>query len=91
MPVVLFTKDIMDADKPATVVSIPPVRFIFGPKNQGRTGNIKVVWDIERYVSVITTVGVIVEKYLVGIGMSPIHVVIHMEFDGKEYCVRSLG
>ena len=30
-PVVLFTKDNMDAYKPVPVLNIPPVRFIGGP------------------------------------------------------------
>ena len=40
MPVVLFTKESMDAYKPVPLVNIPPVRFMGGPKNQGRKRNI---------------------------------------------------
>ena len=34
--VVLFTIEIMDADKPVLVVNIPPVRFICGATKQVR-------------------------------------------------------
>ena len=37
-PVVIFTKDNMDADKPVQVVNIPPVRFIGGPSKHGKNG-----------------------------------------------------
>ena len=57
-PVVLFTKYNMDADKPVIVVNLPPVRFICGPSKQGRTLNIQVVWDPDRLVAVIMSVGV---------------------------------
>ena len=36
-PVVIFTKDNMDAYKPVRVVFIPPEMFIGGPTRQGRT------------------------------------------------------
>ena len=35
---VIFTKEGMDAYEPVLVVNIPPVRFLGGPKNKGRTG-----------------------------------------------------
>ena len=41
MIVFLFTKDIMDEDKPVPVVNIALARFMHGPKKQGRTVNIK--------------------------------------------------
>ena len=43
-PVVLFTKDHMDADKHVPVAILPPVRFIGDPTRQGITGSIKVSW-----------------------------------------------
>ena len=55
---VLFTKDNMDADKPITLVILPPVRFIGGPISQGRKGSIQVSWYLETSVSVITPVGI---------------------------------
>ena len=39
-PVVIFTKDNMDVDKPVPVVNLPPVRFIGGPSKQERKDNI---------------------------------------------------
>ena len=38
---VLLTKYSTEANKHVTVVNLPLVRFIGGPKNQGITGNIK--------------------------------------------------
>ena len=46
-PVVIFTKENMDADKFVPVVNILPVRFIGGPTRQVRTGSIQGSWDIE--------------------------------------------
>ena len=43
-PVVLFTKDNTDADKPVPVVILSPVRFIGGPTRQKRTGIIQGAW-----------------------------------------------
>ena len=40
LPVVIFTKEIIDVDKPVPVVNILPVRFIGVPISQERTGNI---------------------------------------------------
>ena len=51
-PVVLFTRENMDANK-------PPVRFIGGPKRQKITGSMQGAWDPERPVAVITTLGVL--------------------------------
>ena len=34
MPVLLFTKNIMDVDKPVPVINIPPVRFMDDPPKQ---------------------------------------------------------
>ena len=45
LPLVLFTKDNMDADEPVPVVNIPPVRFIWGPTNQVIIGNIQQSYD----------------------------------------------
>ena len=39
LPVVLFTKERIDIDKPVPVLNFPPVSLIGGPTNQGRTGN----------------------------------------------------
>ena len=90
-PVVLFTKDHMDSDKPVTVVNLPPVRFIGGPKRQGREVSIQVSWYPETSVAVITTVGITVEEALAYIGMKTINVVIHMECGGETSWVKSLG
>ena len=40
------------------MVNIPPVRFIGGPTNQLRTGNIQGDWDTDISVAVIITLGV---------------------------------
>ena len=61
---VIFTKEGTYADKPVTVVNIPPVRYIYGPSNQGITGNIQGAWDTDRSVAVVTSVGVRVEEAL---------------------------
>ena len=63
-PVVIFTKESIDADKPVTVVNIPPVRYICGPSKQGITGNIQGALDPVRSVSVVTSVNVPVEEAL---------------------------
>ena len=91
MPVSIFTKEIVDADKPSPVVNIPPVRFIVGPIKQGRTCNIKGVCDLEISVSVISAVGIPVEEDLDDIGMKTRNVVIHMECDGEVSWVKYLG
>ena len=90
-PVVLFTKDNMDVDKPVLVVILPPVRFIGGPTIQVKTGAIQVSCDPEISVAVITTVGLPVEEYLADIGMKTRNVVIHMECDGEASWVKSIG
>ena len=59
---VLFTKEIMDVDKAVPVGNLSPVKFIGGPQKQKIIGNIKVAWDPEILVAVITTVGVLVEE-----------------------------
>ena len=48
----------MDVDKPVPVGNLSPVKFIGGPQKQKIIGNIKVAWDPEILVSVITTVDV---------------------------------
>ena len=58
---VLFIEENMDSDKPVPVVNIPPLRFIGGPSNQVRTGNIQGVWDPDRTVSVLMAMGLPVE------------------------------
>ena len=88
---VLLTKEGMDADKPITVLNIPPLRFIGGTTRQVRTGNIQGAWYPEKSVSVITTVGVPVKEALDDIGMRYRNVVIHMDCDGKASLERSLG
>ena len=60
-PVVLFTKENMDANSPVPLVNLPHVRFIGGPSNQGRTFNIQGVWDPDISVAVVTAVVVPVE------------------------------
>ena len=52
----------MDADKPVPVVNLPLVRFICGPSNQERAGNIQGEWDPDRLVAGVTAVGVLVEE-----------------------------
>ena len=59
---VIFTMKNMDADKPVTVVNLPLVRFICGPSNQERAGNIQGEWDPDRLVAGVTDVGVLVEE-----------------------------
>ena len=41
MPVVLFTKESMDAYKPIAVFNILPLRFVFLPTKYVITGNIQ--------------------------------------------------
>ena len=77
-PVVLFTKENLDADKAFPVVYLPPVRFIGGPTNQGITGNIQGAWDKNRSEVVVTAVGVPVEEALSDIGMNSRREVIHL-------------
>ena len=88
---VLFTKDIMDADKSVPVVNIPPVRFIGGPTRQVRTGSMQGYWDPEISVAVINMVGIPLEEALDDIRMKNRNVVIHMECDGEAYWVKLLG
>ena len=83
LPVVLFTKESMDADKPVPVAKFPPVRFIDVPIKQVRTGNVQGDWCLEISVAAITTAGVPVEEALVGILMKSIKLVINLECDGK--------
>ena len=45
LPVVLFTKEIMDVDKPVPVVILPPVRFIYRQTSKVTKGIIQGVWD----------------------------------------------
>ena len=82
-PVVIFTKENIDADKPVPVVNLPPVSFIGSPSEQRITGNIQVAWDPDRSVAVITSVGVPVEEVLSDIGSNSRRAVIHLEFDGE--------
>ena len=81
-PLVIFTKENMDSDKPVLVVNIPPVGFIVGPSKQVITGNIQGYWDPYRSVAVVTAVGVPVQEELSYIGMNSKREVIHLEF----YC-----
>ena len=46
----------MDADKPVTVLNLPPVRFIGGPSNQLIKGNIQGAWELYISVAVVTAV-----------------------------------
>ena len=61
---VIFTKEGTYADKPVTVVNIPPVRYICGPSKQGIKSNIQGALDPDRSVSVVTSVDVPVEEAL---------------------------
>ena len=45
IPVVLFTKDLMDAGKPIPVVNIIPMKFVGVPTNQGIKGNMQISLD----------------------------------------------
>ena len=90
LPVVLFTKENMNADKPFLVVNIPPVRFIGGPISQGIIDRIQVSWYPKIFVAVITTVGVTVEEALDDIVIKAIKVAINMECGGEASWVKSL-
>ena len=52
-PVLQFTKEKMEADKPVPVVNLPPVGFIGAPPRQGITGSIQGYWDPEILIAVI--------------------------------------
>ena len=84
MWVVIFTKEIMDIDKPVIVVNLSPVRFIDGPTNKGIKVNIQGAWDPKTLVHVITTVGVPAEEAFLDIGMNPKRAAIHLERDCEE-------
>ena len=58
LPVVLFSKENIDADKPIPEVNLPPVSFIGAPTRHRRIGIIQVSWDLEISVAVIITLGV---------------------------------
>ena len=75
---IIFTKYSMDADKPVTVINLPPVKFIGISTNQGRAVNNQEAWYPEISVAVITTVGVPVEEDLADIGMKSRNVVISL-------------
>ena len=81
----------MDVDKPVPVVIIPPVRFIYCPTRQKRTGTIQGACDPEILVYVITTMGVPVEETLAGIGTKIINLAIRMECDSEASWVTLLG
>ena len=81
-PVVIFTKYNMDADKPVTVVNLPPVMFKGSFTRQARNGIIQGSWDPERSVAVITMVGIPVDEVLHDIGTKSRNVVIHIDCDG---------
>ena len=80
----------MNTDKPVPVVNLPPVRFIGGPSNQGRKGNIQGAWDIDISVAVVIAVGVTVEESLAYIGINARRSVIHLECDCEEYWLKPL-
>ena len=80
---IIFKKENMGADKPVSVVILPPVRFIGGPTSKLITGIIKGSWDLERSLYVINMVGIPVEESLAYIVMKTINVVIHMVCDGE--------
>ena len=81
---VIFTKEIMDIDKPVIVVNLSPVSFIDGPTNKGIKVNIQGAWDPKKLVHVITTVGVPAEEAFLDIGMNPKRAAIHLERDCEE-------
>ena len=76
---VLLTKYSTEANKHVTVVNLPLMRFIGGPKNLGITGNIKGAQDTERLVAMIITVGVPVEEDMDDIEIKSKDMVIHLE------------
>ena len=88
---VIFTKENMYIYKPIPVVNIPHVRFIGGPKRQGRTGGIQGGWEPEISVAMINTVGVPVEEVLADIGTKSRKLVVFLECDGNTYWLSSLG
>ena len=90
-PLVIFTTDNIDADKPIPVVILPPVRFIGDPTIQKRTGSKQESWYPEISVAVITTAAVPVEDDLDYIGKKNRNGVIHMEFYGEASWVNLLG
>ena len=89
LPVVIPTRDNMDAYNPVPVVSLPSVICIGGPTNQVIIGNIQGTWDPDILVTVITMVDVPVEEALDDILMNSIKVVIHLECDEKSFWMRS--
>ena len=77
MPVFLFTKERLYADKPILVGNLPPFKSASGTTKQGRIGNIKRDWDTYRSLAVVTAVGILVEEALSDIGMNTRRAVIH--------------
>ena len=62
MPVFIFTKEILDSDKPILVQNIPPLNFAGGPTNQGIIDNIQEAWVPDRSVAVVPSVVISVEE-----------------------------
>ena len=54
----------MDAYKPVPVVNLTITKFIGGPSNKGRKGNIQGAWDPDILVAVVTDVCVPVKEAL---------------------------
>ena len=82
-PVIIFTKDNMDADKHVSVINLPPMRFIGDLSKQGITVNIQGAWYPDRLVVMVKVVGVLLEEAFSNIGINSRRAVIHLEFDGE--------
>ena len=74
--VVIFTKESLDANKPISVVNIPPLKFSGVPTRQVIKGNIQGARDTDRSVAVVTEVGTPVEEAFLGITMNSRRAVI---------------
>ena len=84
LPVVLFTKEILDSYKPILVWNIPPLKCVGGTTNRGITDNIQGDWGPNISVSVVITLWVPVEEALLCIGMNARRAVIHLKYYCKE-------
>ena len=58
--------------------NIPPLKFVEGPKNQRRTGNMYKALDPDGSVAVSMDVGVLTEEDLLDIGINDRRAVIHL-------------
>ena len=79
LPMLLFTKDSMDTEIPMIVRNIPPLSFLGTTTKKVITGNMKVAWDPEILVEVVTEVGVTSVESLSDIGINAINEVVGLE------------